>query len=645
MFQKIKDTINLVQNMGWRYVAFRTKHELLIRSGLLKSKFPVNPILEELPTLQQWRTATCRFFFEDKNTIKLTKNPKPELEQRHFELLEGKLVFFKSMLFDLGEQYDWTTNPDNGYKYDITKHWTEIADYSKEAGDIKYVWEKSRFSFLYNIIRYDYHFDRDCSKIVFKEILSWIDHNPVNCGPNYRCSQEISLRLLNWIFALYYYKNATTLTDFVFQKIMYSIYWQVKHVYNNINFSRIAVRNNHAITETMGLYLFGILLPFLPGAAKWKEDGKKWFEQEVAYQVYRDGTFLQFSMNYHRVVVQLLTWGIRLSELNNEILDKVVKERADASLHFLFNCMNLQNGYLPNYGANDGALFFPLNDQDFRDYRPQLHALSAVLQQGTIEKDNEDQFWYGINERDKNVLVQDQGMLSYLNGGFFLLREKDTFSFIRCGNHNNRPSQADNLHLDLWVNGRNILGDGGSYKYNDDEESLRYFFGSASHNTVMLGDYDQMKKGGRFIWYYWTQSIKAGWTEYKEYYEFKGAIKAFQQVSPAISHSRTVRKYKSLWKWEVTDEVDHDTSLDIHQLWHPIQTENLQITFIAYDINAELLHGKKYKGWHAPRYGVKEEAEMLVFSTGTKRITTIIEIKPHKQDEYFTDTRVLSGGR
>ena len=24
-----------------------------------------------------------------------------------------------------------------------------------EAGDIKYVWEKSRFSFLYDIIRYD----------------------------------------------------------------------------------------------------------------------------------------------------------------------------------------------------------------------------------------------------------------------------------------------------------------------------------------------------------------------------------------------------------------------------------------------------------------------------------------------------------
>ncbi len=486
MIQKIKEAINLVQNMGWRYIAFRSKHELLTRSGLLKNKFPTNPAVKTLPTLEEWRAAKGRFFFEDKNGIGLVKAPSPELEQRHLDLLNGKFVFFKSIHFDLGEQYDWTTNPDNGYKYDTTKHWTEVADYSKDAGDIKYVWEKSRFSFVYDIIRYDYHFDRDCSGIVFKEILSWIDHNPVNCGPNYKCSQEISLRVLNWIFTLYYYKNAHTLTDAIFQKIMQSIYWQVKHVYSNIHFSRIAVRNNHAITETMGLYLFGILLPFFPEAARWKKDGKKWFEQEVAYQVYPDGTYLQFSMNYHRVVVQLLTWGIRLSELNNEILDKVVKERAGASLHFLFNCMNLQNGHLPNYGANDGALFFPLNDRDFRDYRPQLQALSAVLHHGIIDENNEDQYWYGINEKEKNVLVQEQGMLSYPVGGFYLLREKDTFSFIRCGKHKDRPSHADNLHLDIWVKGENVLRDSGSYKYNTDKEFQDYFTGTASHNTVMI---------------------------------------------------------------------------------------------------------------------------------------------------------------
>jgi hypothetical protein len=640
VFQKIKDIVNLVHNMGWRYVIFRSKYELLLRSGLLKHKFPVRPLQREFLCLEKWKQLSVHFFFEDKNSIKLCKKPAQELKQKYLDLLNGKFLFFGGIHFDLGKDYDWVTNPSTGYVYDNQKHWTEIADFSKEAGDIKYVWEKSRFSFIYDIIRYDYHFDHDCSEIVFAEIISWIRQNPINCGPNYRCSQEISLRVLNWIFALYYYKNSPALTNAVFQQILNNVYWQLKHVYSNINFSRKAVRNNHAITETMALYICGIVFPFFSEAATWRKKGKKWFEQEVAYQVYPDGTFLQYSMNYHRVVIQLLTWGIRLSDLNNEILDKAVKDRAIASLHFLFNCMDLSSGYLPNYGANDGALFFPLNDRDFRDYRPQLSALSLTLSQGLIDDQSEDPYWFGVQGKAKETLMQKEGMLSYPKGGYYLLREKNTFSFIRCGNHKDRPSQADNLHLDLWVNGMNILCDGGSYKYNTAEEILHYFFGTASHNTVMLGPNDQMKKGKRFIWYNWTQSINASWTEYENYFEFTGAIKAFQQINPNIVHRRTVRKYKSELKWEVIDEVDHTTFMEIYQLWHTIPFENIQKSFTAFDGSGIPLKGSRTVGWHSPKYGIKEETEMLVFKTEGKQIRTIIDLKVNK-NENSVDTSIF----
>jgi hypothetical protein len=92
------------------------------------------------------------------------------------------------------------------------------------------VWEKSRFSYLYTIIRYDFHFGSDQSAFVLHEILDWINKNPLNFGPNYMSSQEIALRLLNWTFALYYYKNSPQLTEETFQKILHSIYWQAKHI-------------------------------------------------------------------------------------------------------------------------------------------------------------------------------------------------------------------------------------------------------------------------------------------------------------------------------------------------------------------------------------------------------------------------------
>ena len=62
-----------------------------------------------------------------------------------------------------------------GFQYDIHKHWSEVQDLSKEAGDIKYVWEKARFSFLYDVIRYDYHFEDDQSQFVFKQIEDFIE--------------------------------------------------------------------------------------------------------------------------------------------------------------------------------------------------------------------------------------------------------------------------------------------------------------------------------------------------------------------------------------------------------------------------------------------------------------------------------------
>lgn len=107
----------------------------------------------------------------------------------------------------------------------------------QEAGDIKFVWEKSRFSFLYTLIRDEQHNKANHAAFVFSEIENWIDSNPINCGPNYRCSQEISLRVMNWIFALYYYiDDDDALTEQRWGKIMNSIYWQIHHVYHNINF-------------------------------------------------------------------------------------------------------------------------------------------------------------------------------------------------------------------------------------------------------------------------------------------------------------------------------------------------------------------------------------------------------------------------
>lgn len=613
--------------MGIKPLAYRLAHEVEKRTGYLKRKFPTSFTPKKFIDLEQWRTTAPAFFFNCREELKEFKlEDTSELKSAFQNIQKGNLLFFNGTWIKLGKGYDWITNPDTQYQYDISKHWTELDTLDPEAGDIKYVWEKSRFSYLYTIIRYDYHFKEDQSEFVFKEILSWIESNPLNMGPNYICSQEISIRVLNWTFALYYYKNSPNLTEERLEKILNSVYWQTDHVKKNINFSLHTVRNNHAVTESLLLYSVGMLYPCFKESRRWREEGKKLLEEEAFYQIYEDGSYLQFSMNYQRVVIQLYTWAFFLAKANRDRFSTGLYERINRGLNFLYEHQDEETGLLPNYGANDGALFFPLNNCSFRDYRPQINALYYFFRDRSIYdlgEWNEDIFWFTNKAASENLPIH-RKTRSFEAGGYYLLRDEDKFSFIRCGSHRDRPSQADNLHLDIWVKGVNILRDAGSYKYNTTPEERRFFMGTASHNTVMLGDYDQMEKGDRFLWFHWSKALEAKIENHHTYHLFTGKINAYRHVKKSIYHTRIIKQYKKEAKWEIEDILEN-SSFPAKQIWNPspeFSKAGFQIT--STDQMGKPIEPTIIDSFYSPTYGVKEKAKQIIFETELNYFKTTI---------------------
>ena len=620
---RIKLLLQLISNMGLRYFAYRITHELEKKLKLVKKKHPVKPPLKRFISLQELRSTDNLVIGADQG--EMPKNPSPALEEKAKRILKGEIRFFNNEWKTLGLDYDWITNPDSGFRYDSKKHWSEIQDFSASSGDIKFVWEKSRFSYLLTIMRYDFQFKEDHAKFVFEEIESWIDANPINQGPNWKCSQEISLRIFNWCFVLDYYRNSPELTEARWNKILHVIYWSLHHVYKNINFSRIAVRNNHAITETLFLALSELMFPFFPESKQWATVGRKWFEQEVDYQVYDDGTYLQFSMNYHRVVIQLLSLGIAVSEKHGNPFSGKVYEKAYRSLDFLYQCLQEENGYLPNYGSNDGALFFPLSDQDYRDYRPQLNHLHFILTGKQLYPDGpeiaEDAFWVQppLPGRLKMApLSKKYGALSFPIGGFYLVRQPESFTMIRCGKHKDRPHQADNLHLDVWIKGENVLRDSGTYKYNTDKVFSDYFTGTLSHNTVSIGEKSQMLKGSRFIWYFWSQALEASLSEKEDYVEFKGSVSCFRHIKGNTLHQRSVRISKAKLLWTVEDSLNAPGA---RQNWHFGSKRKVSLTARS---KGENLEAKRFVSYESSYYGSKTETESLYFDFD-QNITTEID--------------------
>ena len=616
------------RQMGWRYVLFRAGYWLQAKTGILKLRFPKRATRHSFISIEEWHNYKPAFLFDPEKLAVKRNADIADLKWRVGQIKMGRFRYFSNQWFEVN---DWHTNPLTGFIYPEHQHWSDVDDFSPKAGDIKYVWEKSRFTFLYDFIRYAYHFSEDQSTKVFELITDWIDRNPVNCGPNWKCSQEIALRVLNWTFALHYYRRTHGLTQSLLDKILCSIHDQMRHVEANIRFSTIAVRNNHVLTEALGLYVVGLMFPQFPESGKWRTGGKSLFETEIASQIAADGTYIQFSMNYHRVVVQLLTWGIRLAELHCDPMSDDVYSRAKASIRFLRACQNNFNGHLPNYGHNDGALFFPLSECGFRDFRPQMAALANVLgmdldyQKGNWTEEPE---WTAGQRKIRIPCahVKSERLFSFPKGGYHIIRDAETITFLRCGTCYSRPFQADHHHLDIWIRGRNVLWDAGTWLYNADNESTRYFSGTRSHNTVMIEDFDQMQKQHRFIWTHWVKNAKgesgASDREYWVETEFEG----FRHVGKGIVHRRRVVKKKKELYWLIEDYVlNVPNGMRIRQLWHPGEAFLNDFRINAADGQGRELPVIDENGWYSEVYGEKVECTVLVFESCGNYIKTTIE--------------------
>lgn len=621
-----------VRKMGVRYLLFRSFHELMRRVGLMQYLYPVQIGERKYVSLERWKEDAVPFFWVGPQKIEFSESQRATLKEGARRILSGKIQFFTGKWINLGNEYDWVTNPENGFRFDATKHWTRVDDFRTEQGDIKFVWEKSRFLYFYTIIRSDLANNSDSSAFIWDEIVSWISHNPCNCGPNYKCSQEISIRVLNWIFALYWYKNSGSLSGLVFSAMVNAIHVQVQHVERNILFSRIAVRNNHAITEALCLFTVGLLFPWFPESRKWAKKGKKYLEEEGCFQIYDDGAYIQHSFNYQRVVIQLYTWALALAKLHKiEFCDQLIVRLKQCN-EFLQTFVDPENGMVPNWGANDSALFFPLNSADARDYRPQINALAMLLNEpvpyGKEHIHLEDCSWFsggggsGVDATDgaRNVYHK----IGYPTGGYYSIRTAGAATFIRCARHVHRPFHADNLHVDIWWDHENIMRDAGTYKYNTERRFLQFFSGTSGHNSVTIDRFDQMDKWKRFIWYNWSQAIDAVIEEQENFILFEGTIAAFQRLGIGITHRRIVKVHRTMPLWVINDIINFSRGHVYRQHWNVVDRFSERGFSIASRSAGSILPIEEKAVWFSDRYGEVQDAYQLVFSSTEPEFTTCI---------------------
>ncbi len=631
LFKKIILFLELFRSFGLKYSIFRVSYELQKKCGILAFRFPLSYPNNIYPNLSIWRQEfSDRFFVQARENIISHTSLKPSLKLKSEaeNILSGQILFFSNEWHEIGFENESFVHPISKYKYP-SLHWTKLPIYSSEIGDIKYIWEKSKFSFLLTLIRNDIRNDADNSEFVFNEIRRWINENPPNIGPQYICSQEISIRLLNWSFALFFYQNSKYLDDNLLNTIFKSIEVQLDHIYQNINFSKIAVRNNHAVSETLALYLISLYFPFLKNATKYKSQGKKWFENEIEFQIFDDGSDSQYSFNYHRVKIQLLSFAISSARVNNETFRDCVYSKSRKSLEFLLQVMgNQEKGFLPNFGPNDGSIYFKLNDADYRNFIPQLNALASLLEINipvSIDDESiEDEFWFTckLSKSKKKSLNVYEGKNNYKNGGYLQILDSESNSLLKTPLLKFRAAQNDLLHLDIWYKGINVLKDAGSYSYNTDEKTSMLFNGISGHNTVCLNGEHHMLKGPRFTWLFKPKLLSAEFMENELEYTMQVSMEVYHPKLYILN--RKVKKNKGSPIWEIEDSVlkgmTHEDRLV--QFWNL----DCQLPFKVDLLSVGNVERKEELGYESVYYGVKSPVNKIIFSTQANLLKVRLEI-------------------
>lgn len=576
----------------------------------------------------EWMSEKSLFFISDRFSIEVPKVQDAKLETTVHCIFKGTYPYFQVSEFNMNVENKWHYNPITKFAYSKSQHWTDIPDFSEKNGDIKFVWELSRFCYLFDIIRYDHHFSQDSAEFVFSEIENWIDSNPPEFGPNYMSGQEIALRLLNWIFALHYYSDSPLLRTAFFNKLTNSLYLQTKHIASELYFSNNFVRNNHLLSESLALFTVGLMFPHFKESKEWTKNGYQIYCREIMYQFDMDGAYLQHSFNYQRVAIQLSTWFVALCNINKINITEDAKKRLLNAIEFMTSFIgNEKTGALPNFGNNDGSLFFPLNNKDFFNFYPQLEALANTLHHSLSESRYEDSFWFGLKAEDNTKIKWKRGVFEYKNEGYYITKEDNYLTFLWCPKLNHRPAQADMLHLDIWCEGENILRDGGTYLYNTKSEFRNFFFGSRSHNTILFDGNDLMKKGRRFIFYFWPKKLGAFVQDEQDNYIFSGAIRIFPKDSPPVDIIRKVIKKKNMPIWTITDTLINSAKKQWTQVWNISDNFLNKYHIIAMDNDKVNINQNITDSYTSSDYAEIRPAKQVIFSTTSNSLTTTITKK------------------
>lgn len=436
--------------------------------------------------------------------LELTKRLSSVLGGNLYELVQSvtsteKEIILNSANESLGHIYDvlgtrvsfsnslcWLRDFKTEYEWPLA-FYTTLRSKTPLGVDIKCPWEFSRCHHLLWLGEaYIITQKEEYAKEVIDNINDWIDKNPLMYTVNWTCAMDVSIRAINWMYALMFIKDSKYLDDHFAVKVYESLYQHAFFISVNQE-SQIPYSNNHYVSDIVGLLYLGCFFDSCFRGRQWKKYALKEFYKEIRAQILSSGVHYEKSISYHRLMVELNSYTASMLERQGVAHPDDIKNAISSMYDFSLVYTKL-NRYAPMAGDNDDGRFLPFIKRDFRDhaYLNDFNSLENRLTSVSC-----------VSSFTASVCSNK----TFCDDGFAVIQSDDAYLFVSNGEYSKFPKDTDMqisththndiLSFELSLFGHDLIVDPGTYLYTSSPEDRNIFRSTSKHNTIVVDNEEQ----------------------------------------------------------------------------------------------------------------------------------------------------------
>lgn len=548
-------------------------------------------------------------------------------------IMDLKLPLFgKDWLWQPPEGEDrWLAAPDSGNVWPkVFFHNIGFRSGSKQ-GDIRIVWEATRFQHFIAIARYiqTEELSRDQLEraiLLIKNDLSlWRSACPIYVGPHYISSMECALRIISLSLSL------DIVRQHIKEQSIWSDYFKIVGEHADFILERLSLHSssgNHTLAETLGLIVAASVYPEHRNAEQWLTKGLSIFSEEFKRQIGEEGEGIEQAIWYTRQIIEYA------------ILYMSIKEKYDLDR---FPCVRKElNLAIKNYRdtiSSSGGYMFLRGDTDSG------YAISYYF--NAIES-------IGASAGEPAKHIEKKGYTAISNGD--KPGEKQLGFIMDHGPLGMPPSfghgHADALSVCVAVDGVPLFSDPGSYYYTGNAEGRNFFRSTLAHNCICVDGKDQAIPKLPFMWEspYVCDVTFRGWLD-EDLYCVSSCHSGYEHMG--VKHQRTV--YYDLNRGIViVDKLSVDGFHGFEMRWnHVWKSTRLQcggflcgksgIYFKFFGGQHEIQHGSTRGGWFSDCYSKKfpiDTHRVICQTNKDHEFKTVIAFEQADLDGEFVEARI-----